>query len=331
MTPVQTTNTVSGKDLPLPERGQKNPFTAVVSDALDPDKNIDPPPLKKGRVTKPDYQFDQNTFYLDRNVMKLPALYLGKMVNGLPDGEGSLYDPDWVLYYKGEFKAGVVHGKGLAYSSGEPNKVVFEGLFKNGFRDDGTMFYKDGPTYVGGFKNGMREGKGRYLRADGSISYEGEYKNDFREGIGRKFSRNGKIKYQGEFKNNEPNGFGKKFNQDDSYIEGTFENDFLIIGKMFYPNGSLHSEIEWNSTDHRYEGKIYFLVEGKTYVGHLGLDLKPNGFGRMTYHNKSKFYEGEWQNGQRHGLGIMHGRSWTKSGIWKNDKLDKNAAPERLA
>lgn len=38
--------------------------------------------------------------------------------------------------------------------------------------------------YIGEYRNGVREGKGKVLRRDGSLAIEGEFKNDLPNGKG---------------------------------------------------------------------------------------------------------------------------------------------------
>ena len=60
----------------------------------------------------------------------------------------------------------------------------YEGEYKGGVMDGkGTYRFADGSVYVGDYKAGKREGRGVYRFADGAV-YEGEYKAGAMEGFG---------------------------------------------------------------------------------------------------------------------------------------------------
>jgi hypothetical protein len=90
---------------------------------------------------------------------ELQATYSGGCVNGLAEGEGVATG---AAEYRGEFKAGRKHGKGVKTWPG-------------------------GDSYEGEFVEDRKEGKGRYVWGPGpwlGESYEGTYVNDKRHGIG---------------------------------------------------------------------------------------------------------------------------------------------------
>lgn len=62
-------------------------------------------------------------------------------------------------------------------------------------------------TYEGDFVNGVKHGDGHFNFVS-NLKYVGEYKNGIREGKGKIINKNGSIAYDGEFKNNMPNGKG---------------------------------------------------------------------------------------------------------------------------
>ena len=61
--------------------------------------------------------------------------------------------------------------------------------------------------YIGQFKNGLRNGKGKYYYSNGNIKYEGDYINGKAEGNGKYIWKNGEY-YIGQFKNGLRNGKG---------------------------------------------------------------------------------------------------------------------------
>ena len=83
--------------------------------------------------------------------------------------------------YDGEFKYGLLHGKGIFTS---PGGEQYDGEFKDGLKyGQGTYTYPDGGQYVGEWKDGLQHGHGTYTWIDGD-KYVGEWKDDKRHGQG---------------------------------------------------------------------------------------------------------------------------------------------------
>ena len=95
------------------------------------------------------------------------------------------------------------------------------------------------PTYIGDYKDGKREGKGKQIYEDGSM-YVGDWKNDLRDGYGT--FKDGNYISQGYWKNDIKEG------------EGVETVDDIIIYKGIYRNGK------------HYTGHFYiFFREGSVY------------------------------------------------------------------
>ena len=75
------------------------------------------------------------------------------------------------VFYKGEFKNGLRHGKGTEYY---PNgNITYQGDYVNDqFEGFGTYIMENGVYYVGEWKFGFRHGKGTLHYADGKIKYK---------------------------------------------------------------------------------------------------------------------------------------------------------------
>ena len=105
---------------------------------------------------------------------KTQVKYEGEIVNGVPNGQGTMTCCDGIKYVGG-------------YKDGE----------KNG---QGTETYPSGSKYVGEWKDGVRNGQGTYtqygslLYPDGR-KYVGEYKNG-KEWNGTYYDNNGKKEYK---------------------------------------------------------------------------------------------------------------------------------------
>ena len=108
-------------------------------------------------------------------------------------------DEDLSMKWEGRHTGGMVdgirQGKGSATF---PNGDVYKGDFRNGMRDgEGVLLQADGVRYEGTWFRSMRHGTGRERWPNGDV-YEGEYKLDKFEGKGALKTRGGW--YRGDFK-----------------------------------------------------------------------------------------------------------------------------------
>ena len=69
------------------------------------------------------------------------------------------------------------------------------------------MYYKDGSTYIGHWKNDMRDGKGELYYSTGEI-YNGTFKEDKKEGEGYFYSKNYNSIFYGNYINAVKDGKG---------------------------------------------------------------------------------------------------------------------------
>ena len=115
----------------------------------------------------------------------------------------------------------------------------------NGF---GTAIkYKNGEyesTYEGHYKNGIREGKGKFTHADGTVR-QGTFVNGQLVGHGTMDSENGET-YEGNFINYRIHGKGKATWGNGSTFEGHFVSDAPYTGKFT-----------------NYDGTVYYIQKGE--------------------------------------------------------------------
>jgi len=108
---------------------------------------------------------------------ELQGAYAGGCMNGLAEGYG---EASGIAQYKGDFKAGRKHGKGVkTWPSGDRYEGDFVEDRKDGF---GTYVWGlrsswAGEKYSGGFRNDRRDGNGVY-EWPGGDRYEGLWEND---------------------------------------------------------------------------------------------------------------------------------------------------------
>jgi hypothetical protein len=119
------------------------------------------------------------------------------LVRGEVAGEGSLAYRDGS--YTGSFRQGLPHGAGyVAYSKGEGQ---YEGGWADGLREGrGTHIDADGSSYEGEWKAGLRHGRGKAVFTLGG-NYEGEWRDDVFHGQGRIVYGGSGRSWAGEFRN----------------------------------------------------------------------------------------------------------------------------------
>ena len=93
------------------------------------------------------------------------------------------------------------------------------------FAQDQIKQYDEGSVYEGAFKNGLRNGLGKYTMPDG-FTYEGEWKDDQIQGKGVARYPTGQL-FEGSFKQGVPDGEGTM-----TFADGTKYSGSWLDGKM---------------------------------------------------------------------------------------------------
>ena len=156
-------------------------------------------------------------------------------------------------------------------------KKIFEGEYINDKRWNGTEYIYKGKTlfevqYINGDKNGKIIMK-QYFKKN--LIYEGESLNEKRNGKGKEYFKNELI-YEGEYLNGKRHGKGIEYNIDKGKFVGEFRNGKKWEGIGF----DINDQIEY--------------------------DIK-NGYGMIKeYYEGRLVYEGEYENGERHGYGTEY-------------------------
>ena len=159
-------------------------------------------------------------------------IYEGEWKKGLKHGKGKIIQGNMEL--EGEWREGLIWGKcKIKWKSGN----IFNGeLADNKLCGNGYMVWNDkNEKYTGRWENNLQNGLGIYIWYDNKLSnnkffrdrYVGNWKDGKREGYGKFFYSNGTI-YEGYWKNDKKEGFGVYYFQDRTKISGAFKNDILI-------------------------------------------------------------------------------------------------------
>ena len=109
-----------------------------------------------------------------------------------------MYYSNGDIKYKGDYVKDKAEGNGKYICE---NGDYYIGQWKNGLRNGkGKEIYKYGDSYEGDCVNDKWEGNGKYIWKDGHY-YEGQWKNDLRHGKAKEYYADGNIKYDGDFVN----------------------------------------------------------------------------------------------------------------------------------
>jgi hypothetical protein len=91
--------------------------------------------------------------------------------------------------YEGDWVDDMRQGEGIERY---PNGHIYKGAFKNGKKEinlvgkaegHGEYLWQNGEKYIGEWKNGLKEGKGRWESGNGDF-YDGDWKNSKAHGNG---------------------------------------------------------------------------------------------------------------------------------------------------
>ena len=214
------------------------------------------------------------------------------------------YSPDWVKE---------VFGIQI-----DKNGSKYVGLFKNGmFEGRGRLILHKGDYYEGDFLQNKANGFGKYVNNKGEI-YNGFWIDDKQEGEGELILKDGSI-YRGEFKNGKKNGKGKITWNDNSYYEGNFvDNYYEGYGVYIMINKRKGYIGQWK------EGKmdgfgVFFWGDGRTYIGYYESDKK-HGYGIYSGKNNLR-YEGKFKKGKQYGMGrIVNEKGEKQLGLYLKGK-----------
>ena len=177
------------------------------------------------------------------------------------------------------FENGIENGKGKEY---EDDKMIFEGIYKNGNRYSSLEVYEEEPSYYVEKKDGKTLSICKFNEnhlKDG-ICYE--YDNDIMSEI---------VLYENGIKKRVMN----HFINDNEMIEYNDNERMIYKGEYF---GNVKNGYKRNGN-----GMSYYDNGRTVYEGEFK-DGKWNGSGVMYYENGNKKYEGEWKDGKPNGSGV---------------------------
>ena len=270
---------------------------------------------------------------------KFPRIeYKGEWKNGNFHGKGILKEA-WGAIYVGYFENNLAHGYGRQE---DPNGSWWEGEIKNDQLNGKGIWVSDrGDRYEGNFVDMLLDGQGSFTKTDGTKA-TGEFKKDYLNGQGKWEYANGDVA-TGNFKEDELNGYGVYIWANGDKYEGNWvDGDKTGKGTFYFGDGGYY-EGNFYKNKKNGQGKQLYEVGGDIYDGTWKEDTR-HGKGEYIYSNGNKFigswvkdyeegygvftwsdgdkYEGDWANGYRTGKGTYTYRSGT---IYKGDFVNNNS------
>ena len=195
--------------------------------------------------------------------------------------------------------------------------------------------------YEGFFKNGNRHGYGLFDWSD-SGKYIGFWDNDKMHGYGCYLGTEKNL--IGQYVEGSLHGFGHtKEIETNKWVYGLFQSYLIEDEYTFYDNGvttgcvagdcqNKYGRYKWDNGD-SFTGFFkngsmfmgnYSFASGDKYEGMFNSSNQFHGQGRFFFEDGS-YYGGEWNNGQRDGIGYYHDKTYVRSiGIWENNSFVKS-------
>jgi hypothetical protein len=179
---------------------------------------------------------------------------------------------------------------------------------KNWDDEDIRTQFKDGNSYRGSFKKGYMDGQGEYSWKLSGVRYTGHFQRNKITGSGKYNWSDGSV-YSGDVEESLRNGYGKfQFVNQYSMYDGEWKMGIRQgTGIMhFNENTNAYYDGEWHLSSKTGSGKMVY-PSGASYYGEWKNNIK-TGIGKMVwkYSDIHHVYDGMWQQGKPHGLGIYY-------------------------
>lgn len=168
-------------------------------------------------------------------------------------------------------------------------------------------YYSEGVTFSwdGASKGGKADGYGtaiKYVNGEYESTYVGEYKNGIREGKGKFTHKDGSTKI-GTFINGQLMGYGTMESDDGSSYEGNFINyRFHGKGKMRWGNGSVFegfivSDMPYTGKFTNYDGNVQYIHKGIA-MPKDSIKEKRSGYSPKIGTRQREFFDKDWNRCQ---------------------------------
>ncbi|KAM0916098.1 hypothetical protein ACQ4PT_010395 [Festuca glaucescens] len=180
----------------------------------------------------------------------------------------------------------------------------------------GEVTLPNGDIYSGTLLSGgdIPEGVGRYVWSGSSCVYEGGWRQGMRHGRGRTLWPSGAI-HEGEYSAGYMDGEGTYIGSSDSSLS-SYKGGWKLDRKhghgiQTYCNGDMY-EGPWVQGQMEGHGCRYTWANGTTYVGAMRNGLM-SGKGVLTWSATGDSFQGNWLDGAMHGYGLY---TWQDGGCY---------------
>lgn len=167
-------------------------------------------------------------------------------------------------------------------------------------RGRATLVYPGDGVYEGEYRDGKKEGKGKFWYVEGTV-YEGTWKDDMKHGGGKETYSDGAT-YEGRFQEGSRHGHGTLTYANGDVYEGTWDEDVKHGSGVFRWGAGTSYEGEFADGLMHGQGTYYF-ADGCVYQGEYA-EGKRNGRGVYRFLDGS-FFEGEYRDGVVDGRGTF--------------------------
>lgn len=230
------------------------------------------------------------------------SIYVGDVIKRNPNGEGEMTYPDGTTL-KGYWENGSCIRGTQELSNGD----IFEGSFKNGVWDNGTLTEnKTKNVYQGSFIHNRLNGQGKLVCADGK-SYEGLWKDgSIKSGV----MYNQGLVFEGTFVSFKPR-TGK--------IDGVYKNKHRLHGEI------IEGEVASGSYEYLLDSTKINFENARTCYGTIDLPekrMKIRGWFKPGMTQRYIFSSFSFINGKETEIDYTTDKyKYTISGVWEKDSL----------
>ncbi|OQB15147.1 MAG: MORN repeat protein [Firmicutes bacterium ADurb.Bin193] len=167
---------------------------------------------------------------------------------------------------------------------------------------ENAVVHYDKGVYIGGVKNGKRNGYGVMKYENGNV-YKGSWKDDTPNGYGVMTWKN-KNRYEGEWKDEQFDGFGRlEYKNSYTYTGGWLKGGFHGYGEIKWKNKDEYKG-EWKNGQMNGYG-VFSWYSGDRYFGQW-LDGNRSGYGEFIFSRDRSRYVGYWAQNLREGYGVEY-------------------------
>ncbi|PWV20971.1 hypothetical protein C3747_4g98 [Trypanosoma cruzi] len=243
--------------------------------------------------------------------------YDGEWGSNCRHGRGRLITDDGEIY-EGQWSKDERHGNGkITYVNGGEFKGS---MVRDKRHGEGVMMFPNGDEYYGTFYNDKIEGHGTMRYKNGDV-YEGMWKDGLRNGEGKYSLRKKGATVEGRFVNGLIQGRGVVRHPGVSTFVGEFDRGERRHGTLFWhdsaPGEGACYQGEWLGETMHNRGLLWYR-NGDFYFGRF-LKNKRHGPGNIRYADGGE-YSGYFVNDMREGQGILQNSNGSiQAGMWHND------------